>query len=196
MTHGLSLAHHLPITFFIALKLLHVRKNTESTSNIADVTTHVLCSLMSGGQILAAFAGYCNVCTACNTINLSLLMHLCTSVSGQRTVHRLYFLSFACTSTCEPAGNIPKTSLLPGATQRDVRCAIWATNQWHSSIVKVFSKHTVDALGLCKTNWLHDSLAFPLYCSLISLPLKTWLGINNRTHSICLSLETCQIALK
>ena len=110
MTHGLSL--HISPTdhIFHRIETLHVRKHTESTSNIADVTTHVLCSLMSGGQTLAAFAEYCNVCIASNTINLSLLMHLCTSVSGQRTVRRLYILSFACTSTCEPAGSRLKCS--------------------------------------------------------------------------------------
>ncbi len=133
---------HLPITFFIALKLSTYVRALIPHQIVADVITYVLCTLMSDGQIQAVFTGYCNICTACNTINLSLVVHLCTSVSGQHTVQRIYILSFVYALTCEPAGHRAKYSqkplCYPEQHRRGVRCAVGATNQWHSSAVKAF----------------------------------------------------------
>lgn len=112
-------------TFFIVLKLSTYVRALIPHQIVTDVITYVLCTLMSDGQIQAVFTGYCNICTACNTINLSLVVHLCTSVSGQHTVHRLYILSFVCTLTCEPAGHrlkyCQKPLCYPEQRRRDER---------------------------------------------------------------------------
>lgn len=100
----MTLTKHLQITFFIALRLSTYFHALIPHQIVTDVITYVLCTLMTDGQIHSVFTGYCNICTACSTINLSLVVHLCTSVSGQHTVQRLYIFSFVYALTCEPAG--------------------------------------------------------------------------------------------
>lgn len=77
-------------------------------------------TLKRDGQIPAVFAGYCNIYIACNTINLSLVMRPCTSVSGQRTVHFIIFHVFAHwhASREDTGWNIPKASVARGNTGR------------------------------------------------------------------------------
>lgn len=83
-------------TFHFA-ETFHACTFADSTSN--SEWCHNTCTLLrapaSDGQTRDVFTGYCNICCACNTINLSWAVHRCASASGQRSVGGLYISLFA-----------------------------------------------------------------------------------------------------
>lgn len=104
MTYCLSFAQQLPSKFFIVLKFsMYVHALIPHQIECCHYICTLLCFLVSDVQRQAVFTGYCNICTACNMANLSLVVHDCTSVFGQD-----YIFSFVCTMTHELAGNISK----------------------------------------------------------------------------------------
>lgn len=148
MTQCLSLTQQLPIKFFIVLKLSADVSGPIPHQIASDVITYVLCSALWWAMVKqAVFTGYCNICTARNTINLSLVVHRCTSVPDQRAVGRLYILSFPCTMICEPAGHEIKYFFsVTWQRRRDVRCIIIAL-QWQLLVIKAFF-HTYATIHL------------------------------------------------
>lgn len=102
VTHTVSRLHNGGRSnVFISLKLSMCARSLTPHQIVSDVITPVLCPAL--GRV---FTGYCNICRACNTVNLSSAVRRCTFESWPALCRwTTYF--FICAPTGEGDDRFP-----------------------------------------------------------------------------------------